>query len=105
MSSKQTNIERQARSLGVSPAELREKERLVRLIVGTRKERGLSQAELAEKIGVSQGRVAQIESGVGAVRITFDVLLNVLFMLGYDFKIQARKTKAKDEEYSRTRKE
>lgn len=55
-----------------------------------RKEKKISQTELAKKIGVTQSRIAQIESGVGTSKITFDVLLNVLSVLGFDFKIHTR---------------
>ena len=91
MAWKEVSIEDLADSLGVDVGEVREKQRLIQLIVKTRKERGLSQAKLAEKIGVTQGRIAQIESGVGTSRITFDVLLDILGTLGYDYKIVTRK--------------
>jgi transcriptional regulator with XRE-family HTH domain len=43
--------------------------------VKVRKEQKISQAELAKKAGVTQGRVAQIESGVRTSKVSFDVLL------------------------------
>lgn len=76
-----------AKSLGVNAKEVHEKQKLMSLIVKVRKGLGLSQASLAKKVGVSQSRIAQIESGVGTAKVTFDVLLNVLATLGYDFKI------------------
>jgi len=39
---------------------------------------GPVQAALAKKLGISQARVAQIESGVGTAKVTFDVLFNML---------------------------
>ena len=36
-----------------------------------------------KKLGVSQGRIAQIEAGIGTAQVSFDVLLNVLGELGY----------------------
>ncbi|MCI5071465.1 helix-turn-helix domain-containing protein [bacterium] len=45
-------------------------------------------------MGVSQSRIAQIESGVGTAKITFDVLLQVLSSLGCDFKIVLKKEAA-----------
>jgi len=36
----------------------------------------------------------QIESGVGTAKVTFDVLLNILTELGYDFKIVSLKKAA-----------
>ncbi len=80
-------VEELAKSLGVNAKEVHEKQKLMQLIVKVRKEKGLSQAALAKKVGVSQSRIAQIESGVGTAKITFDVLLNILMALGYDFKI------------------
>jgi len=88
---KETSIEELAENLGVNLSEVREKQKLMRLIVKARKERKLSQVELAKKVGVTQGRIAQIESGVGTARVTFDVLLNVLSVLGFDFKIHAKR--------------
>jgi transcriptional regulator with XRE-family HTH domain len=91
MAWKETNFEEIARSLGVSPSEIREKQKLIQLIVETRKKKGLSQVSLAKKLGVSQSRIAQIESGIGTSQISFDVLLNILGELGYEFKIVSKK--------------
>ena len=77
--------------LGANVAEVREKQRLVKLIVKTRKDKDLSQAALAKKLGISQARVAQIESGVGTAKVTFDVLFNMLVALGLDYKVVTRK--------------
>ena len=85
------SVEKLAKSLDVSVIEIREKQRLIRLILEARKIRKLSQAVLAKKLGVTQGRIAQIESGIGTSNITFDVLFNILTILGYDLKIVARK--------------
>lgn len=90
MSWKETSVERIAESLGVNVVEVREKQKLMKLIVKARKDKKISQTELAKKVGVTQGRIAQIESGVGTAKVTFDVLLNVLSALGFDFKIHAR---------------
>ncbi len=91
MAWKETNFEKLAKSLGVNPVEVREKQKLMELISEARQEKGLSQAALAKKLGVSQGRIAQIESGVGTAKVTFDVLLNVLLTLGYEIKIVPKK--------------
>jgi DNA-binding XRE family transcriptional regulator len=88
---KEMSANQLAKSLGINPAEVREKQKLIELIVEARKDKGISQAALAKKIGVSQGRIAQIESGVGTAKVTFDVLLNVLRELGFDFKIIPRR--------------
>jgi transcriptional regulator with XRE-family HTH domain len=91
MAWKEMNADELAASLGVNASEVREKQKLIQLIIKIRKDGKISQAVLAKKVGVSQGRVAQIESGVGTAKVTFDVLLNLLRTLGYDFKIVAKK--------------
>lgn len=85
------SIEELAESLKVNLSEVREKQKLIALIVKERKAIKMSQATLAKKVGVTQGRIAQIESGVGTSKVTFDILLNVLLALGFDFKISARR--------------
>lgn len=91
MTWKEMSVEEIAKSLGVDIAEVQEKQNLVCLIIKARKAEGLSQAALAEKIGVTQSRIAQIESGVGMSNVTFDLLLNILSVLGYNFKIITKK--------------
>jgi len=91
MAWKEVTVEELAKSLGANVAEVREKQRLAKLIVKTRKDKDLSQAVLAKKLGISQARVAQIESGVGTAKVTFDVLFNMLVALGLDYKVVTRK--------------
>jgi transcriptional regulator with XRE-family HTH domain len=91
MAWKEMNINELAKSLGVNASEVREKQKIIQLIVKARKEQKLSQAAMAKKIGLTQGRIAQIESGVGTSKITFDILLNILVALGFDFKILPKK--------------
>jgi transcriptional regulator with XRE-family HTH domain len=91
MAWKEMNIEELAKSLGINASEVREKQKLIQLIVKVRKEQKISQASLAKKAGVTQSRIAQIESGVGTSKVTFDILLNILTILGYDFKILPKK--------------
>jgi transcriptional regulator with XRE-family HTH domain len=52
----------------------------------------MSQVELAKKLHVSQSRIAQIESGVGTSKVTFDILLHILTILGFGFKIVSKRT-------------
>lgn len=91
MAFKEVSIDELAKSLGVNAGEVREKQKLISLIIKERKNKKISQAKLAKMVGVSQGRIAQIESGVGAAKITFDVLLNVLHCLGFDFLIHLKR--------------
>lgn len=91
MAWKEISVEELAKSLGANVAEIREKHRLVGLIVKTRRGKKLSQAALAKKLGISQARIAQIESGVGTAKVTFDVLFNMLVALGYDYRVVTKK--------------
>jgi transcriptional regulator with XRE-family HTH domain len=91
MAWKEISVEELAKSLGANVTEIREKQRLVALIVKTRKAKKLSQAALAKKLGNNQARVAQIESGVGTAKVTFDVLFNMLVALGYDYRVVTKK--------------
>ena len=91
---KVVSLEKLAKSLGINAHEIREKHRLIEMIVGIRKKRKLSQAKLAKMARVTQGRIAQIESGIGTANITFDVLLRLLEILGYKFKIVPTKKAA-----------
>jgi len=91
MAWKEMSVDELARRLGVNSAEVREKQRLIQQIVKIRKNAGLSQAQLAKKLNVTQGRIAQIESGIGTSQVTFDVLLHILNVLGYEFKITSKK--------------
>ena len=80
-----------AETLGIDLAEVREKQRLIDMIIKIRKAKKMSQTVLAKRLGVSQSRVAQIESGVGTARVSFDVLFHILTALGYDYKVVATK--------------
>ena len=87
MAWKEMSIEEVAEMLGANINDIREKQRLIDLIVKARKKKKLSQASLAKKVGVSQARIAQIESGVGTSKVTFDILFNILTVLGYDYRV------------------
>jgi transcriptional regulator with XRE-family HTH domain len=88
---KEVSPEKLAKTLGINESEVREKQQLIAMIAEVRKKKGFSQALLAKKVGVSQGRIAQIESGVGTRNISFDILFGILLQLGYDFRITYRK--------------
>ena len=91
MAWKEMSVEEIADSLGVSVGEVRAKQDLIQLIVKLRRAKKLSQHDLARKVGVTQGRIAQIETSIGTSRISFDVLLNILSVLGCGFKIVPKK--------------
>lgn len=83
------SIEQWAEELGVNINELRQKEQLIAKIVQSRKRLGLTQGQLAEMVGVSQPRIAQIENRTKIGKISFDIL----GVLGHDFKITTRKVR------------
>ena len=88
---KDSSVAELAKSMGADLAEIREKQRLIDMIVRIRRARKVSQAALAKKLGVSQSRVAQIESGIGTAKVSFDVIFHILTSLGYDYKVVTRK--------------
>lgn len=91
MAWKNISIKDLAKSLGADIHEVREKHRLIELIKKTRNEKKMTQLQLAKKIGVTQGRIAQIESRVGTAKVTLEVLLSILRELGYEYKIVTKK--------------
>ena len=86
------SLETWAEELNVDLHELRQKNRLIEQVIEARRSQDLTQAQLAERAGVSQPRIAQIENRVRIHAITFDVLLNLLRVLGYDFDITTHRT-------------
>ena len=91
MAWKEMTVDELAKSLGVDVHEVREKHRLIELIKKARKEKKLSQVQLAKKMGVTQGRIAQIESRVGTAKVTLEILLSIIRELGYEYKIVAKR--------------
>ena len=88
---KKIDLEKIASELGVNYFEIKEKHRLVERIKKLRKEQSLSQAQLAQRVGVSQGRIAQIESGIGTAKISFDVILHIINELGFNYEVRLKK--------------
>jgi predicted transcriptional regulator len=88
---KRISLEQTAHELGVNYFEIKEKQRLIERIKKLRKEQNLSQAQLAERIGVSQGRIAQIESGIGTTKISFDVILHIINELGFNYEVRLKR--------------
>lgn len=80
-----------AKQLGVNESEVKEKQRLIERIIRLRKQMGLSQVELAKRLSVSQSRIAQIESGIGTSRISFDVLFNIITVLGFNYEVRLKR--------------
>lgn len=59
------------------------------LIRAMRKDAGFSQSQLAEKLGVSQARVSEIESGVGAQGPTWDLMERISVACGKTLGVAA----------------
>ncbi len=92
MAWKEMTVDELAKTLGVDAQEVREKHRLIDLIKKARKEKKISQAQLAKKMGVTQGRIAQIESRLSTANVALEILLSILSKLGYEYKIVAKKS-------------
>ncbi|MBI4827761.1 MAG: helix-turn-helix transcriptional regulator [Nitrospinae bacterium] len=84
---KDVDIEQAAQNAGINTAEVRAKQQLMALIAEARKAAGITQTELGRRVGVSQGRIAQIESGIGTSKVTFDVLFHLLTALGKECRV------------------
>lgn len=84
---KKTSAKEIATDLGIDIDEVRAKQHLMELIRELRIKKNLTQVEFAKLLDVSQGRVAQIESGIGTAKLTYDVLFNALKALGYGCKL------------------
>ena len=80
--------------MGVDICEIDQKLKLREMIIGLRAKHRLTQAELAERVGVSRSRIAQIESGVKLHKMSFDILLRVLQGFGYCYEIRAKRLAA-----------
>jgi len=80
-----------AEELGLDYQEVVEKHKLISKIKKERVSLGLTQAELAQRVGLSQSRIARIEGGVGTKNMSFDLLFRVLTSLGYQCRVVARK--------------
>jgi len=89
MAWKEMTVEELAKSLGANITEVREKQRLISMIIKILKAKKLSQAALAKKLDISQARVTQMESGIATSQVTFDILFNILVTLGYDYRVIA----------------
>ena len=68
---------------------------IARLVSDLRARAGLSQAELAERTGVSQPMIARLEKGDNRRTPTFDTIFRLLKVLGYTMSIHVQKEKRK----------
>ena len=67
------------------------------LLVGRRKALGLSQAEVAARLGISQNRLSELETR--PERLTFDRLLALAGVLGLERALGERKPGAAEGEW------
>ena len=90
MAWKKVNLNRWADEAGVDINEIDQKLKLREIIIRVRTKRKLTQADVAEIVGVSRSRIAQIEAGVKLQKTSFDVLLRILQELGYRYSISTK---------------
>ncbi len=88
---KTINPKEVAKKFNVNYLEIEQKQKLIDRIIKLRHEKGLSQTVLASIVGVSQSRIAQIESGIGTAKISFDILLNIFHALGFSYEVRLKK--------------
>ena len=91
---KKANLTKWAGDMGVDINEIDQKLKLRDMIIEIRNKKKLNQEELAELVGVSRSRIAQIEAGIKLHRTSFDVFLRILQGLGYRYRITASKLAA-----------
>ncbi len=94
MSWRKVEFVRWAGKMGVDINEIDQKLKLCGMVIKVRAKRGLTQAEVAELVGVSRSRIAQIEAGVRLHKMSFDILLRVLQGLGCRYTISAKRLAA-----------
>jgi transcriptional regulator with XRE-family HTH domain len=80
-----------ADSLGIDYAEIEQKHELIKKIAAARKKQGLTQAQLAKKLGVSQARIAKIETRIETQSISFEALFKILAVLGYTCRVTTKR--------------
>ncbi len=94
MSWKKADLAHWAGEMDVNLIEIDQKLKLCGMVMKVRAKRGLTQAEVAELVGVSRSRIAQIEAGVRLHKMSFDILLRVLQGLGCRYTISAKRLAA-----------
>jgi transcriptional regulator with XRE-family HTH domain len=69
--------------------------RAAHFVTEARKQAGFSQADLAEKIGVSQARVSTMEKGEGRYGLSIDLLERVATACGGALRLKFEKARPK----------
>ena len=88
---KKIDTEKFAKELGIDIETIKAKHELIDKIKKARAKQGLTQQDLASKMRRSQSWIAKIESGVGTRNVSFELLFQILAVLGYRCKISTRK--------------
>jgi transcriptional regulator with XRE-family HTH domain len=94
MTWKKVDLAKWSDQMGVDINEIDQKLKLRDMIIKIRIKKGLNQEELAQIVGVSRSRIAQIETGVKLHKTSFDIFLRIIQGLGYQYKITANKLAA-----------
>ena len=68
--------------------ELRQRQRIVSQLVEARMERGISQAELARRVGTQRSNICRLESGMQ--NLTLDMILKIASALGKDISFSLK---------------
>ena len=88
---KKLDTEEFAKELGVDFETIKTKQALIDKIKKARKKHDMTQQDLADMMGKSQSWVAKVESGIGTRNVSFELLFQILAVLGYKYKITTRK--------------
>lgn len=93
---KYLNLEEFGEAIGLSRLDreiIRQKNRIIDFLKAARLKKGISQMELAKRLGTKQPAIARMESGfVGEV--SFDFLVRVALALGVPFEVLPNKKAA-----------
>lgn len=80
---------------------LREKHRLLQVVIAMRKRARLTQAQLGRMADISQSRMAQIEAGIAKGPVSFDLIFLLLEVLGQDIHVITRPKRVLKRPYKR----
>ena len=84
-------LEKLALKMGIDSSEVKAKHELIKKIKSARQKHKMTQKELAERLNKTQSWIAKVESGIGTKNVSFEALLKILTVLGYDYRITTRK--------------
>jgi transcriptional regulator with XRE-family HTH domain len=79
------------RFLGIDYDDQEQKRRLVDQLILIRERQGLTQADLAARLQISEWRVARIESPTARTNVSFEMLFKMFAALGYACDVKPKK--------------